>query len=142
MALFNHNVGVYIIYKPTTSQIGSSLILSRMDSRLLLGLGVSFVFGFVRWRFPAVPKHFATFGSVLGMGLLVWAAFPAFDWRWAVVLITVAAVTAALLDAMLVSTTKTADPPTTAPTIDQQVTSQAQSGGITARNVRVDNVDK
>lgn len=105
-----------------------------MDSRLLFGLGVSCIFGLLRWRFPAVPKPLATFGAVVGIGLLVWAAFPAFDWRWAVALIAIFAAVAALLDALLIPMKPDAASASTE-TVDQSVTSHGQSGGITARSI-------
>lgn len=104
-----------------------------MDPRSLLGLGVSLVFAFLRWRFPSVPKPLATFGAVIGVGLLIWSALPNFDWRWAAILIGVAASVAAVLDATL--SRKPFVPSAPKGNVDQSVTSYNQSGGITARNV-------
>lgn len=85
-----------------------------------------------------MPKPIATFGSLVGIGLVVWAAFPLYDVRWAVALIAIFAVVAAFLDYLLARHGK----PLAASTqkVDQSVTSQGQSGGITARNVNITDV--
>lgn len=44
--------------------------------RLFLGLSVSFIFGFARYRFPTVPKWLASSGLAIGLGLLLWAIMP------------------------------------------------------------------
>lgn len=113
-----------------------------MDSRLLFGLGVSCVFGFVRWRFPALPKPLATFGCMIGIGLIAWSSMPTIDWRWAAGLIASASVIAAILDALISSSNKTSSTPASSVTFDQRVTSHAQTGGITARNIKDVNVDQ
>lgn len=44
--------------------------------RLFLGLSVSFIFGFARYRFPTVPKWLASSGLAVGIGLLLWSFMP------------------------------------------------------------------
>jgi hypothetical protein len=109
-----------------------------MDSRFLFALCVIFVVTFVRWRVPALPRPIATFGSVLGIGLLVRAAFPSYDWRWVAAFIQILVIVATALGWVLARGVK----PVAACTqkVDQSVTSQGQSGGITARNVNISDV--
>jgi predicted RND superfamily exporter protein len=109
-----------------------------MDYSLIFGLGVSFLFGFMRWRFPAVPKPIATFGIVVGIGLLFWGAFPYYDLRWVAAFILILAIGAAVLDSLLARGRKPGA--ASARKVDQSVTSHAQSGGITARNVNSSDV--
>ena len=41
-----------------------------MANLSLLGLGVGAAFAFLRWRFPVIPKVWASLGVVLGLGLI------------------------------------------------------------------------
>jgi len=47
-----------------------------MDTAILYGLGVSIVFSFARWRFPALPKWLASAGIAFGVGLIIVAIIP------------------------------------------------------------------
>lgn len=44
-----------------------------MEQRLIFGVFIALAFTAIRWRWPAVPKPFATFCLVTGVGLAIWS---------------------------------------------------------------------
>jgi hypothetical protein len=42
-----------------------------MGGEFLIGIGLSVVFGFARWRFPAVPHKIADAGLIAGIALII-----------------------------------------------------------------------
>lgn len=108
-----------------------------MDSPLILGIGISVVSSFARWRFPAVPKPLAAAGLAVGIGLIALSQIPQVRPLYAGLAILGLALLAAIADWALSPERPKASIPAISGVHDQRVTSHGQTGGITARNVTV-----
>lgn len=101
-----------------------------MESRIIFGLGVSFVFGFARWIWPTMPKPLAAFGFATGFGLLAWAAFPLFDRFWAAALIVLFAILAAVITALVRHRAKLSQPNASTPPVKSTFIDASDGGEV------------